>query len=423
MNEDLLHFIWKFGYFDATNLTTTKGEKVEIIHRGQHNTHAGPDFTNCKIKIGKVLWAGNVELHLNSSDWFLHKHQTDEAYNSIILHVVLEQNGEAATRADGAEIPTLALGNRINAGTLSRYAELNKRRNWIPCERFFGDVSEMVRYTHLSRLLVERLEHKVEHIETLLKECANDWEQVMFVMLARYMGASINKEPFELLAKSLPVTIWARHLHEPLRIEALVFGQAGFLNEKYEDDYPNNLRKEYQYLKRLHQLTPLPKHLFKFLRLRPSNFPTVRLAQLAGLMCNEPKLFSELAAAKDVKGAVALLEGEVNVYWKTHYHFDKLTKGARVNMGAAIKQVLIINAVAPVLFAYGRYKADETYCDKAMSWLEQCKAESNAIVTRWQKLQVKPLNAFDTQALLQLKNEHCDKFMCLSCGIGLKILS
>ncbi len=423
MNEALLHFIWKFGYFDSANLTTEHGEKVEIIHRGLHNTHAGPDFTNCKIKIGKVLWAGNVELHLNNSDWFLHKHHVDDAYTNVILHVVLEKTGQPATRKDGAEIPTLVIGSRINATTLSRYSELSKRRNWIPCQHFFADVNEMTRYTHLSRLLVERLEQKVAHTEVLLQECGNDWEQVMFVMLARYLGASINKEPFELLAKSLPVKIWARHVHEPLQVEALVFGQAGMLAEKFEEDYPNILRKEYQYLKRLHQLTPLPKHLFKFLRLRPSNFPTVRLAQLASLLCREPKMFSALAAAKDVKAISKLLEAGASPYWKEHYNFDKKTTAARINLGAGMKQILIINAVAPVLFAYGRYKAQEDYCEKAIALLEQCKPESNAIIARWQKLQVKPQNAFDTQALLQLKNEHCDKFMCLSCGIGLKIMN
>src|ERR1043165_1263171 len=238
MNEKLLHFIWKSRLFDKDNLTTNEGEKIEIIQPGIHNINAGADFQNAKIRIGKTLWAGNVEMHVNSNDWQTHGHQREEAYNNVILHVVNESRGEVAKRKTGEPIPTLELKNRINPNTLARYEELSMRKSWIPCNKFFKDAGDFAIKGFMERLLVERLESKVEQIDALLKESGNDWENVMFQMLARYMGASINKEPFFLLAKSLPVKVWAKYQNDLLQLEALLFGQAGFLQDKFDDEYP-----------------------------------------------------------------------------------------------------------------------------------------------------------------------------------------
>ncbi len=422
MNEKLLHFIWKYSLFDQTNLASTDGEKIEIVKRGTYNTHAGADFESAKIKIGKTLWAGNVEMHLNAKDWALHKHQNDKAYNNVILHVVYEAANYNAMRQNGEVIHTLELKGRIKPEMLSRYDQLSKRSDWIPCSKFIGEVNRSVVTGFMERLMVERLENKVAHINELLAASENDWENAMFQMIAGYLGTGINKEQFFALARSLPVKIWAKHQNDPLQIEALVFGQAGFLDEKFVDDYPNQLRKEYNYLKRLYQLKPLQKHVWKFLRLRPSNFPTIRLAQLAALMGKDVKLFSNIIEAKNAKSLYKFLDVEVNEYWKTHFQFDKPSKKVNSHIGADMKDILLINAVAPVLFAYGKHKGDEDYCDKAMALLETCKPESNAVITGWGKYGIEAKNASDTQALLQLKKEYCDKFRCLECAVGLSIL-
>lgn len=422
MNEKLLHFIWKFRLFEQNNLFTTEGEKVEIVHQGTHNTDAGADFQNAKIRIGKTLWAGNIEIHINSKDWFVHKHEQDASYNNVILHVVNESAGKIASRKSGEIIPTLELKSRINSNTLYRYEELAKRIAWIPCAKFFKEIDEFTAKNFLERLLIERLETKVEQINLLLAASENDWENVMFQMIGRYFGASINKEPFFLLAKSLPVKVWAKHQNDLLQMEALLFGQAGFLEEKFDDEYPNQLRKEYLYLKRLHNLQPLKKEVWKFLRLRPSNFPTLRFAQLAALMHKEVKLFSKILDAKNAKAIHQLFEVDVSDYWQSHYQFDKSSKKVNSHLGFSMKNILLINAIAPVLFAYGKYKDNEAYCDKAIALLEKCEAESNSIVTGWKKLNLTAANAYETQAMLQLKNEYCDKFRCLNCAIGTKIL-
>lgn len=422
MNEKLLHFIWRFRLFNQQELFTTQGEKIELVHPGTYNTDSGADFQNAKIKIGNTLWAGNVELHLSAKDWFAHKHETNEAYNNIILHVVNDATGPAALRANGEAIPTLELKDRISPNTLQRYRQMESRSTWVPCATFFTSVDEFTITNFLERLLVERLEGKVEQIMLLLEQSNNDWENVMFQMLAQYLGASVNKQPFLMLAKSLPVNIWAKHQNDLLQLEALVFGQAGFLEEKYDDEYGGQLRKEYLYLKRLHNLQPLQKHIWKFLRLRPSNFPTLRLAQLAALMHKEVKLFSGILAAPDAKAIHQFLDIDVSAYWKSHYQFDKPAEQVNSHLGSAMKDILLINAVVPVLFAYGKYKGDENYCDKAIAFLDSCAAESNSVIKGWKELKQQPTKASQSQALLQLKKEYCDNFRCLECAVGGKIL-
>ncbi len=422
MNEKLLHFIWRLRLFRQTGLLTTEGEKAEIIYPGTYNTDAGADFTNAKIKIGNTLWVGNVEIHIRSADWFQHKHETDAAYNNVILHVVYEMGNKTALRNTGEKIPTIELKGFINPGTIYRYEELMNRKKGIPCEKFFNSVSDFIVRSFLERMLVERLQNKVEQINLLLQENENDWENVMFQMLAKYLGAGINKDPFQLLAKSLPVKVFTKHSDNSFQLEALIFGQAGFLDEKYDDVYPNSLRKEYNYLKRLHHLQPLKKPMWKFLRLRPSNFPTIRLAQLAALMKKEVKLFSAVLNAKNAKTIRSVFEVQVNDYWKTHYLFDKESKKVYSHIGNSQKNILLINAVAPVLFAYGKYKASEVYCERALQLIESCEPENNSIISSWKKLGFQPSNASETQALLQLRNEYCNNFRCLECSVGASIL-
>lgn len=421
MNEQLLQFIWKFRLFDSTHLFTTSGEPVEVIQAGIRNTDSGPDFTNARVKVGDTMWAGNVELHVKSSDWFRHSHQNDKSYSNVILHVVYEHDGKPAQRENSETIPVLELKKLVNPNTLSRYELLARNQKPVACSSFFPHAAHYISPPFLTRLLVERLEEKVERINGMLKEHNGDWEQVAFCLIARYWGAGVNSQPLELLAKSLPHKLLAKTT-EPLQIEALLFGQAGWLQEKAEDDYPNRLRKEYLYLKRLYNLEPLPVHIWKLLRLRPANFPTIRIAQLAALFSTQTHLFSSLLEAKDIKSIHRFFEVQVSPYWKTHYLFDKPSVQVKSNIGASAKNILLINAVAPLLFAYGKYKGNETYCDRALQLLEVAKPESNSLLKDWNTFGVKSSSAFESQALLQLRNNYCNRFRCLECTVGLSIL-
>lgn len=395
---------------------------MQVVQPGLHNSNAGADFQNAKIRIGKTLWAGNVEIHIHSSDWFLHRHQNNAAYNNVILHVVFAADSHVAQCENGEEIPTLVLQNRINRSTLSRYSELEKRELWIPCAKFFAEQSTFIRNTFAERLLTERLENKVESIHQLLLQSGNDWENVLFQVFAQYMGAPINKDPFLLLAKSLPVNVWSKYCGSLMQIEALLFGQAGFLQQPFDDEYPNQLRKEYLYLKKLHNLQALEKHTWKFLRLRPSNFPTLRIAQLAALINSQPKLFSKITEANSVQQIQQIFKTNVSGYWQTHYVFDKPSKKYNAQIGASMGNVLFINAVAPVLFAYGRYKDNEKLCNNTFLFLEKSKPETNTITRNWAELNWQAENAFQSQAMLQLKNEYCNKFRCVECAMGAAIL-
>lgn len=421
MNEQLLRFIWKFRLYNTDALNTTNGVSVEIIHTGTNNTDAGPDFQNARIKIDNTLWAGNVELHVKSSDWMRHSHQRDKAYNNVVLHVVYEHDAKPALRENGEPIPTLELKPLIHPNTLSRYALLEQNQQPIPCSSFFPYAAKHINTSFRTRLLIERLEEKVERINAMLKEHNGDWEQVAFRLIARYWGAGVNSEPLELVAKSLPFKLLAKTT-EPLQIEALLFGQGGWLEEKAEDEYPNQLRKEYLYQKRLYNLDPLPKHIWKLLRLRPANFPTIRLAQLAALLSNQTHLFSYLLEAKDIKAIHRFFDVKVSGYWNTHYLFDKTSEQVKSGIGASTKNTLLINSVAPLLFAYGKYKGNEAFCDRAIQLLETAKPEKNSLLNNWTELGVEFPSAFDSQALLQLRNNYCNRFRCLECSVGLSIL-
>lgn len=419
MNEALFQFIWKFKLYDFALLKSVKGDDVQVLNVGQHNQNSGPDFLEAKIKIGDTLWVGNVELHLKGQDWQKHKHDQQKEYSNIILHVLYEPLVGSERLPD---VPTIILKPFIADLTLMRYTRLAENKDTIPCASFFAMQSSLSIKQAADAMLYERLQRKQISIEAMLENQGNDWENVLFQLVARYLGASVNKEPFQQLANLLPISLLGKHVHNPLQVEALIFGQAGFLEEQYQDEYPAQLRKEYLYLKRLYGLAPMDKSLFKFLRLRPSGFPTVRLAHLAAMMVGEIKLFSALLEAKTVSAAYSLFEATLNDYWKTHYQFDKFSPQARTKLGISTKRILLINAIAPILFAFGKYKGDEHLCERAISFLESCAPESNAIVSAWSKLGWKPENACDTQAMLQLKLAYCDKFRCLECSLGLKIL-
>ncbi|MBI4945511.1 MAG: DUF2851 family protein [Bacteroidetes bacterium] len=438
MQEEFLHYLWKFRLFDTRDLkTTVEGEPIEILKCGEPNSDSGPDFFNAKIKIGKTIWAGNVEIHVRASDWEMHKHQQDKAYDNVILHVVYQADKELR-RKNGERIPTLELNERIPNNIYQKYLSFKSSRDWIPCGKQIKDIDSFTLNHWLDRLLVERLERKSIPILESLKQNKNNREETFYRHLARNFGLKINAEPFELLAKSLPVSVLGKHKNSLLQIEALLFGVAGMLHpsltlpkgEGTHDEYFLQLKKEYEFLKNKFKLKPIDSHLWKFMRLHPPNFPTVRISQFANLIYKSSHLFSKIIETKNIKAIRDLLSCETSEYWKTHYRFDKQTPlSFRRGVGGEVKRFgddaisnIIINTIAPFVFIYGKEKGAENYVEHALELLEKTLPEKNAIISKWKELGINAKNAYETQALLQLKNEYCSKKRCLKCSVGARLL-
>jgi len=421
--EDFLHYVWKFRLFDHINLRTNDGEELEILSAGLHNSDSGPDFHNARVRIGETVWAGNVEVHLSSSDWQKHGHATDNAYDNVILHVVYRDD-EPLVLTNGRYVPTLELRNRIPADLYNRYHTLIfGNQIIIPCEANIGSVDHITLYNWLTRVLVERLEKRSATVITALNKNRGDWEETFYQFLAANFGFKTNALPFELLAKSLPQNILAKHKNNPLQIEALLFGQAGFLKDDIVDEYPRKLKNEYEFLQKKYQLMPVENHLWKFMRMRPPNFPTIRLAQFAALVVQSNHLFSKLLEIKDVKGLRNLFtEIKVNPYWENRYRFDAESTPLSKNLGQASIDVLLLNTLALFLFSYGKHNQIQHYINRSLKLLEYLPNENNKIVEDFANLGVKIKTAFESQALLELKNNYCNYKKCLHCGVGNKIL-
>lgn len=421
MREDFLHYLWRTRRLEISDLHTTEGERLEILHFGIYNPHSGPDFTNVRLRIGDTIWAGNVEMHLQSSDWQVHGHQNDRAYDNVILHVVLEED-QPVHRANGERIPCLEVKSLVPPRLSATYLKLLHNEHWIPCQHHFFQVSEMTKTLWLERLLVERLEQKTEAIAQLLAHNGNNWEETFYQALARNFGMRVNAEPFELLAKSTPFLTLMKHKNSLPQLEALLFGQAGLLARDFADDYPNLLKREYAHLQRKYNLTPILGESWKFMRLRPANFPTIRMAQFATLLFQTNHLFSKMLAAADINELENMFELKLSNYWLTHYVFDKASKKSQKKLGKSTIHLLVINTIAPFLFLYGKLRGEDRYQDKAFQLLEQIPPENNHIIEHWQELGMTPNSAYQTQALLQLKNQYCDQKRCLDCAIGNAIL-
>lgn len=421
MNEEFLHHVWKFKRFDLGDLRTTDNEPVEILKAGEQNFDSGPDFFNSKVKIGSTLWAGNVEIHINGSDWKKHHHQFDKAYDNVILHVVYH-NDEDIHRASGQKIPTVELKSRIPKQVLDNYLNFKESKGWVACEKQIASVPQIILNATYDKLVLERLERKTNQVLISLKCSNNNWEESFYQLLARSFGFNTNAEPFELLAKALPMVVVAKHKSSRLQIEALLFGQAGMLDAHYSDKYPRDLQNEYAFLKQKFKLYPIDRHLWKYLRLRPVNFPTVRLAQFASLLFGASNLFSKVLEQDDLLELMSMFDVQVSEYWETHYNFDHVVKKQTKGLGEEAIQTIIINTVVPFLFVYGKQKGEEKYVERALSFLEKLGAERNSITSGWKQLSIKAKSAYESQALLQLKNEYCHKKQCLNCNIGSYIL-
>lgn len=417
MTEELLHHIWKFRLFNQFDLKTTQQECIEILKVGEHNQDAGPDFFNAKIKIAGTLWVGNVEVHIHSNDWEKHGHQHDRSYDNIILHVVF-MAGKQVYRASGEAIPTLEIREHVPAHYVQSYQRFKCSNDWIPCEKLLPGTPLIVLNSMLDRLLVERLEERSERIKSMLSLNKMNWEETFYQVLARNFGFKTNALPFELLSKSLPSIFLAKHKSSLLQIEALLFGQAGLLDKHFGDRYPQQLQNEYVFLRKKFKLVAIDPHLWKFLRLRPVNFPTIRIAQFAALIYNSSHLFSKIMNAQNPSELKELLNVDVSTYWSDHYVFDRRTAIRNKKLGEESVQNIIINSIIPFLFVSGMVKREEKYMERALRLLEEVDGERNSIIDRWKELGVNVEKASATQALLQLKNKYCDHKRCLQCTIG-----
>ena len=420
MRESILHYVWQHKLFTAQQLVTTEGEPVDVIDVGKHNTDAGPDFFNAKIRIGETLWAGNVEIHTRSTDWHRHSHHSDKAYNSVILHVVSEVDGEIF-RADGAKIPQLVLVYPKHIA--ENYDRLITEQKWIACEDKIAAVPGIVIESWKNALLTERLEQKMQAITTLLTESNQHWEEAFYITLARNFGFGTNSQAFESLAKSVPLSVLGKHKDQLLQLEAVLFGQAGLLTDEATDEYAARLKQEYSFMKAKFGLQPINASQWKLLRLRPDNFPHVRIAQFASLIHTSSKLFSKIVDQPEMEYLRSIFVCEPSDYWKRHYLFSHESPVRDKKLGTQSINVLLINTVVPFLFCYAQQKNNQTLKDKALQLLEQLPSERNAIITAWQKLGINSASAYDSQALLQLKKQYCDDKKCLRCRIGHKVLT
>ncbi len=418
MKESILHYVWQYKLFALQELKTTDGQTVEVIDVGKPNFDSGPDFFNAKIKISDTVWAGNVEIHTLSSDWFRHSHDVDKAYDNVILHIVARADVEVK-RVNG--LPILQMELQVPETIQQNFDNLYNAKKWIPCEDKIVAISPIVMSSWKTALLVERLERKSEEIEALLEQNENHWEEAFYIALARNFGFNTNNQPFELLARSLPLNVLAKHKDDLFQLEALLFGQAGLLEENPLDEYQAKLRTEYQFLKAKYKLTPIHAALWKLLRLRPDNFPHIRLAQFASLTHESVKLFSKILENTNVGELRKLFGAEVSEYWQNHYVFGKESVYSRKKMGKISLDLLLINTVVPFIFTYSKKKNRSN--DDALRILEELPAENNSIISGWKALGQHVENAFDSQALLQLKKNYCDEKKCLRCRVGHKILN
>ncbi len=416
MTEKLLQYIWQFQHFNRDGLVTDKNEVIQVIHPGQLNHNQGPDFLDARIKIGTTILAGSIELHLKTSDWQKHNHSSDINYKNVILHVVYRNDEQQIST-----LPLLELESRISNLLLQKYEQLMVNNNYIACSNSIVQVKEITWTAWKERLLAERLTRKSKKIFELFEKSHQHWEETFWWLLARNFGIKVNADAFEEMARSIPISVLARHKTQIHQVEALLFGQANLLAGNFNDDYLQLLQREYKFLQKKYDLNPIhtPVH---FLRMRPGNFPTVRLAQLAMLVFNSAHLFSKILEASDVLEIKQLFSVTANDYWHYHYRFDEASDYKPKKLGLTMISNIIINTAAPMVFAYGLHHKNEDYKTKALRWLDEVPAETNVITTGFKNLTITIKSAFDSQSLIELKTQYCEGKRCLQCAVGNSIL-
>ncbi len=420
MDEMFVQYLWQYQQFDHRNLKTMDGREVSILAPGTQNMDSGPDFSGSRLRIDNLMWNGNVEIHIKSSDWYNHKHNLDPAYNNVILHVVWQNKGGGVSREDGTVIPTLELQKLVQEDLLLSYDKLIGSNHTIPCSAHFENIDEVYVLSMLDRVLAGRLERKSNRVHIELDHTSHDWEESTYRVLAENFGFNKNAEPMIRLAHNLPLRILKKHANRIDQLEALLFGIAGFLHGDPIDDYHDFLQKEYHFLQTKFRLNDagLTRANWKFSKLRPPNFPTIRLAQFARLIHNIPSLFSDLIREDNLESFLKNVHVVQSRYWIDHFDFGKKVKKPMPGLGISSLENVVINTFVPVLVAYGKSRDEQVYTDRALQYLQLLKPEYNRILKKWETVGLIPLNAFDSQAMIELNNEFCLKKKCAVCNIG-----
>lgn len=419
MNEDLLGFIWRYQYFNKQDLRTDEHLPLSILRPGNRNTNAGPDFSEARLTIDGVLWVGTVELHVRASDWYLHAHEQNGAYEGVVLHVVWDQDA-IAMRRDGTPVPTLTLQGRVQASVLERYRSLLDDREILPCQAQFADTDEIRKLAMLDRVLLERLERKAGEVQQLLEANQQDWEQTAYQWLGRHFGFKLNDVPFQRLTGIIPWKIIRKHADRLIQVEAMLFGGAGFLNVETTDVYVRQLQQEFRFLSAKYRLRDrvMQQHEWKFARLRPAGFPTVRLAQFARMLCNSGGFLNRFVISEQLDEIFSLFKIEQSAYWREHYVFEKKARGLVPSLGTDAANLLIVNAVVPLLVAWSKQRQQAELLDRAVYWLSGIPAEDNRITREWAALGMRVKTAADSQALIEWFNNYCTPRQCLECTVG-----
>lgn len=420
MKEDFLHYVWQYKKFDFSNITTVSGEAVSIVNSGQYLQQSGPDFFNAQLVIGNQKWAGNVEIHVKSSDWYLHQHEKDDHYNNVILHVVWEYDTPVFSK-DNLIIPTVALQSYITKEVLQQYLTLTTPKSWIFCENQIKAIDGFVVNHWLERLFFERLENKAIPIQTLLSETDNDWEAVLFYSLAKNFGLNTNGDLFFQSLKSVPFSVIRKESYELKNLEALFFGLLDLLSEYYEDAYAKDLQNSFAFLRQKYQLRHQSYESVQFFKHRPDNFPTIRLAQLAMLYHQRQNLFAQIITIHSMKDFYHLFDLGVSAYWESHYQFDKVSPPKKKQLSKSFIDLLVINTIVPLQFAYAQSLGKEI-SESLMQLLQTISPEKNIVIEKFANFGLQSKNAFETQSLLQLKNNYCSKGKCLQCEIGTQLM-
>jgi hypothetical protein len=425
MKEEFLHYLWKYNLYDTESLIDSNGNKIIVINPGEYNRDSGPDFFNARISIAGTIWAGNVELHICASHFDMHGHQSDPAYNNVILHAVV-QNDRKVFNRNGEEILTIEL--KFDSSLYDSYSDLLNTPYIIACQKELNHVDRFLILHWLNSLLIERFHDKSEHILKIYEDTGNDWEETFYRLICRYFGFRVNTEPFEMLARTLPFRLVLKHADSRFQVEALLFGTAGLLDEglfkeAISDEYYLELIKEFRILKAKYSIQPIDGWIWKFSRIRPANFPTLRISQLASMLSDSGGRFTKVIEAAGTDQLRMLFNVSASEYWSTHYVFGKKCRKATKNSGSQATDIVLINAVIPLLFVYGMKRDSPEIRERAISMLEKISCEENIIIDEWKASGIEAESAFYSQSLIQLRNEYCKKRRCLECRIGSKLIS
>ncbi len=425
MKEEFIHWLWKNQFFDGRSLCDREAGSIGVITPGVYNRDSGPDFFNTRLIIGGTEWAGNTEIHVNASDWYRHGHHIDHAYDNVILHIVYNEDADVYT-ASGRRLITIRLV--FDPVLWENYLDFMNNPSPLPCSGLIG-LTDGFRIKHwLWSIAVERLERKHDDIREILSKTGNDWEETLYRLVTRYFGFRVNTDPFGMLAARLPLKIIRKHSDQLIQVEALLYGTAGLLDEALfreavNDSYYLLLLREYRVLRAKYSLQPVDGWLWKFHRLRPANFPTVRLSQLAALLSHSDGLFSRVLGCSDRESLRALLSVSASSYWNNHYQFGREVPPVAGRAGRQSADLLIINAIVPLLFVYGKVRQQQEWCDRTVEILDSLPPEKNSVVTDFTRAGLKPESAFASQALLELRNMRCRYHRCLDCTIGSSLIA